>query len=84
MSLTDSIEISEENIRECIHKAVDNFCGKYSKYPRYLVMSDTGYLVLKSECANINPEQTKDHVIKSYMRMDLLMTAKNDTLFELI
>jgi len=83
MSLSDSIKMNEESIRDQIQKAIDTFRGKYSNYPNFLVMSDTGYLLLKSACTSINPEQTPDHIIKSYMGMDLLMTAKNDILFDL-
>lgn len=84
MTLSDSIEICEDNIREQIQKAIDTFRSKYSNYPNFLVMSNAGYLVLKSECTGMNPEHETDHIIKSYMGMDLLMTVKNDMLFELI
>lgn len=84
MSLTDSIEICEDNIREQLQKAVGDFGRKYSSAPNYLVMSGKGYLMLLKECEGSYPKHGIIKVMKSYMGMDILMTAKDDMLFELI
>ncbi len=84
MSLTDSIEISEESIRDQIHKAINDFGNKYSSPPNFIVMSGKGYMMFLKECEGINRKREIIKVMKSYAGMDLLMTVKNDILFELI
>lgn len=83
MSLSDSIEICEENIREQIHKAMNEFYGKYLVTPQCLVMSVHGYARLLKECETMKATREK-LIMRLYMRMDLLMTVKDDMLFELI
>lgn len=84
MSLTESIEISEESIREHINKAINDFGNKYSSLPNFLVMSGKGYMMLLKECEGTYPKHKTIKIMKSYSGMDLLMTVKDDMLFELI
>ncbi len=83
MSLTDSIEISEKSIREQINKVFNDFGSKYSASPNFLVMSGKGYMMLLKECEGTYPKHKIIKVMKSYMGMDLLMTVKDDMLFDL-
>lgn len=84
MSLTDSIKINEESIKEQISKAINDFGNKYSASPNFLVMSGKGYIMLLKECEGSYPKHKMLKVMRSYMGLDLLMTVKNDMFFELI